>query len=47
MDNTGTIAKECLVALKAPDCMETPFGRDNHLGTIELLFVKSESNIGY
>lgn len=39
MDDTGTIAKECLVALKAPDCMETPFGRDNHLGIVLLFFI--------
>lgn len=32
LDGTGTIAKECLVALNAPDCMAAPFGRDNHLG---------------
>ena len=32
VDGSVIITKECLVALNAPDCMEAPFGRDNHLG---------------
>lgn len=33
MDRTADkTTKECLIALDVPDCMATPFSRDNHLG---------------
>ena len=33
----SAITPECLVALNAPDCRESPFSRDNHLGNGENL----------
>ena len=33
----ATITPECMVALDAPDCLESPFSRDNHLGNGESL----------
>ena len=35
LDNSASIAEECLVALDAPDCKESPFSRDNHFGNGE------------
>lgn len=37
LDNSGSLKEECMVALNPPDCLESPFSRDNHLGNGENL----------